>query len=353
MNKKDTIHCAVIGCGAIGDTHIQGFHKHPQARVTAVADVSAERARELASKHKIKRIFTDYRELLDQPDIQAVCIGLPNHLHAPVALEALCAHKHVLLEKPMALTVAEGEQIVRTAREKKLTFMVGQNFRFLPPIQRIKAAIERGELGQLYHARAMHLRRAGIPRIGSWFTQKKLSGGGALLDIGVHFLDASLHLLGNFDPVSVTGITHARFGPRGLGDGNWGKSEIDPTKPFDVDDYAAAFIKFKDGMSLILEVAWATHGDGWSEDSIKVYGTDGSAVYPHPQIFKRNEKGPVALPLDEKSPLPYPDDKMVHFVDCILQRREPMVQPEQSLIVQKILNAIYDSAARGKEIVLA
>ena len=214
----------------------------------------------------------------------------------------------------------------------------------------IKAAIDRGELGELYHARAMHLRRAGIPRIGSWFTQKKLSGGGALLDIGVHFLDVSLYLLGNFEPVSVTGITHARFGPRGLGDGNWGKSEIDPSKPFDVDDYAAAFIKLKGGASLILEVAWATHGDGWSEDSIKVYGTDGGAVYPNVQLFKRDSSGPKTIAFDEKYPLPLTEDKMVHFVDCVLGGKKPLVRPEQSLAVQKILNAIYESAKSGREI---
>ena len=158
----------------------------------------------------------------------------PNYLHARVALDALRAGKHVMLDKPMATNARDGAKLVAEAKKRGLLFMVGQNLRFTPEVQTAKHILEKGTLGDVYHARTSWNRRAGIPRIGSWFTQKRYAGGGCTYDIGVHALDRCLYLMGEFDAAAVSGQTFAKFGPRGLGNGDWGKSEIDRNARFDV-----------------------------------------------------------------------------------------------------------------------
>ena len=221
----DKLRCAVIGAGGIGLDHLHSLVTCHRAAAVALAETNPQRAREAATRHNIPRSYADYRELLDQPDIDAVTIALPTHLHAPVALEALKARKHVLLEKPMAMNAREAAKIIDTAKQMKRTLMVAQHLRFNKHTQFARSLIERGDLGEIYHTRGFWLRRAGIPRIGSWFTQKQYSGGGALADLGVHVIDAGLHLMREFDVTAVSCRTHARFGPRGLGEMDWGKSE--------------------------------------------------------------------------------------------------------------------------------
>ena len=254
---SERLRCAVIGTGGIGLEHLKSLLQCPRAASVAVSETNPKRAKEAADRYKIPRIYSDYHELLEQPDIDAVTIALPNHLHAEVALEAIKARKHVLIEKPMAIHSKDAAKVVEAAKKARVTAMVGQDFRFLRHTQMAKVAIERGDLGEIYHARCFWLRRSGIPRIGSWFTQKGSSGGGCLIDIGVHLLDLCFHLVGSFDVVSVAAHTHARFGPRGQGDGDWGRSEVDPRRIFDVEDFGVALLKMKGGRTVILETAWA------------------------------------------------------------------------------------------------
>jgi predicted dehydrogenase len=346
---ETTLKCAVIGAGAIGLHHIEGFKKHPRAEVVAVAEVSPQRRQEAAEKHKIPKAVEDYKVLLSDKSIDAVSIALPNYLHAQVAVEAIKAGKHLMLDKPMATSAKEGQLIIDAWKEKKVVFMIGQNFRFNRETQMVKEYVKNGELGDIYHARAHWLRRSGIPRIGSWFTQKKFAGGGCCYDIGVHFLDCALHLMGNFDAESVSGQVQAKFGPRGLGDGSWGKGEIDPNKPFDVEDLAAAFIKLKGGKTVMLEVSWALQADGGRDNGIDIYGTEGGASLYPAKIFKVKGQNYETITPDFKK-LPVPDDRMVHFVDCVLDGVPPLVKPEESLKVQKILDAIYESSSSGREV---
>lgn len=347
---KKRLRFGVIGAGQIGLHHMEALRRCDRTELVAVAESNRERLDEAAERHRIAAKYADYRSLLKRNDIDAVSIALPNHLHAPVALAALRAGKHVHLEKPMALNARQAARVIAAAKRARRLLMVGQNMRFTSDAQMLKLLIERGALGEVYHARAWWIRRAGIPRIGSWFTQKKFAGGGALLDIGVHVLDLALHLMDNFQPVAVSGITHARFGPRGLGSGGWGMSEVDKKVVFDVDDYAAALIKLKGGKSVILEVAWAAHLPEPSH-GVQLFGTNGGgSVFPA-QIYRRSG-GTAAYEVltPESMKLPCPEERLHHFVDCVLDRKKPMVAPEQSLAVQKILDAIYKSAATGREV---
>jgi len=346
----ERLRCAVIGTGAIGLDHLNTLLHCPRATAVAVADTNPDRLKEATDRYKLGRGYTDYHDLLDQPDIDAVTVAVPNYLHAKVAIDALHARKHVLLEKPMAMNAKEAAKIIEAARKMKRTLMVAQSFRFNRQTQMAKSMIERGELGEIYHARCFWLRRSGIPRIGSWFTRKQFSGGGSTVDIGVHMLDACLYLLEEFDVKSVTAQTFTRFGPRGLGEMDWGRSEIDSRKTFDVEDSSVAMLRLKSGRTILFESSWAGHhAPEAREYGVDLLGTTaGLSVYPA-RLFR---PGPAGL---ETVNLTFPvqhhgDDRIQHFVSCALDGKKPAVTPEQSLKLQELLDAIYASAASGREV---
>lgn len=348
MGEK--LRCGVIGTGGIGLDHLHSLTAYPRASAVAIAETNAQRAREASERFKISRSYSDYHDLLEQPDIDAVTIAVPNHLHASVAIEALKARKHVLLEKPMATHARDAARIVETAKRMRCTLMVAQNFRFNRHTQAARQFIDRGDLGEVYHARCFWLRRNGIPRIGSWFTQKQFAGGGCVCDLGVHFLDACLHLMKEFDVVSVSGQTHSKLGPRGLGEMNWGRSEVDPRRPFDVEDFGVALLKLKSGRSVVLEVSWAAFlpEDG-REYGIDLLGTNGGlSLYPA-RLFRNSPDGYQTVHLSSIKSL-HTEDRVQHFVSCVLEGKKPLVTLEESLAVQGILDAIYTSAATGKEV---
>lgn len=346
---KDLFNIAVIGAGAIGHDHITSFKQHPSARVVALAEVSPQRGREAADQHGIPTLVTDYKLLLKRPDIDVISIALPNYLHATVALAALKAGKNVMLDKPMATSAADAAKLVAEARKQGVLFMVGQNMRFTAECQTAKQLIAQNALGDVYHAKTAWTRRSGIPRIGSWFTQKKFAGGGVTYDIGVHALDRCLYLMGEFDAVAVSGKTYSQFGPRGQGDGNWGKGEIDPKKPFDVDDLAIALIKLKSGRTVLLEASWAAHQPQPDFNGTQLFGTEGGLLFPPLQLFRKGEHGYSSELVTLLPPL-VNTNRMVHFVDVLLGKAEAFVKPAESLAVQKILDAIYLSSKSGKEV---
>ena len=346
----DRLRCAVIGTGAIGLDHLINLASCPRAASVAIAESHPQRAKEASERFRISRSYSDYRELLDQPDIDAVIVAVPNHLHAAVAIEALESRKHVLLEKPMATNAKDALKIVETAKKMKRLVMVAQNFRFNRHTQMARTIIERGDLGEVYHARGFWMRRSGIPRIGSWFTQKEFAGGGCTYDIGVHILDSCLHLMRDFDVVSVSAQTHSKFGPRGLGEMDWGRSEIDPKKPFNVEDFSVALLKTKSGKSILLEVGWAAiiPTDG-REYGIDLLGTQaGISLFPA-RLLRNGPDGFETVHLHVRQP-PYTENRLHHFVNCILDSKKPIVPIDESVRTQQVLDAIYASAASGKEV---
>lgn len=346
----DKLRCAVIGAGGIGLDHLHSLTTCHRAVAVAIAETNPQRAREASARHNIPRSYADYRELLEQPDIDAVTIALPNHLHAPVAIEALKARKHVLLEKPMATSAKDAGKILDVAKSMKRTLMVAQNFRFDRHTQMARQSIERGDLGEIYHARCFWLRRAGIPRIGSWFTQKKLAGGGCLCDLGVHLLDTCLHLMKEFEVTAVSAQTYAKFGPRGLGEMDWGRSEIDPKRPFDVEDYGVALMRLKSGRTISMEVGWACFQNQQAREyGIDLFGTAaGFSLYPA-RLFRNTIEGQEILTFNSAR-VPHPEDRIHHFVNCVLDGKKLLVPPEESLKVQQALDALYASTASGKEV---
>jgi predicted dehydrogenase len=212
--------------------------------------------------------------------------------------------------------------------------------------------IAAGAIGRPYHGKTAISIRRGIPRIGSWFTQRKYAGGGCLYDIGVHALDRGLFLMDDFDAAAVSGQTHARLGPRGLGNGGWGRSEIDPRKPFDVDELAVALVRLRSGRTMLLEVSWAAWLTEPIVNSTQIFGTEGGISVPPLKLVRPTKDGHAVEDVDP-APALADTNRMVHFVDCLLGKAKALVKPEESLAVQRILDAIYRSAASGREVRLA
>ncbi len=346
----DKLRCGVIGIGAVGLEHLHSLIACPRAAAVAIAENHPQRGRDASERFKIPRSYVDFRELLEQPDLDAAIISTPNHLHASMAIEALNARKHVLLETPLAMNLKEALKIAEAAKKMKRTVMVAQTYRFHRQTQLAKMLIERGDLGEVYHARCFWFRRNGIPRIGSWFTQKKFSGGGCTSDMGLHLLDTCLHLLKDFEVSSVMGQTHGKFGARGLGECDWGKSEVDPKRPFDVDDFSVAMLRMRSGKTVLMEAGWA----GFASTDGREYGMDllgttaGLSLYPA-RLLRNCPDGLETVQL-QSAKSPYSEDRVHHFVSCVLDGKKPIVPLEESLKVQEILDAIYLSSASGKEV---
>lgn len=345
------IRVGMIGAGAIAASHCTGVNHHPNARVVAVADASRERAEAVQEQCGIDKVYTDWAKLVADPEIDAVCIALPNYLHAPVSIAALKAGKHVLLDKPFALDQKEAKACIAAAKKAKRVFSVGMNQRFTREAQTIRALVRRGELGEIYHAKAFWNRRTGSPKFGTWFCNKKLAGGGCLLDIGVHVLDLALSLMDNFEPVCVQGVSYSKLGPRGIGEGGWGKSDREKLA-FDVDDLSAAMIRMKNGASVLLEVSWIRHQAEGDRHNVELFGTEaGASVWPTRLFRFGKEKGEYEVVEPQNVQMAYPHcDRMKNWIDSILGKEAIECTLEQSLAVQKILDAIYASAKSGREV---
>jgi predicted dehydrogenase len=337
---------AVIGLG-MGRGHIRDYLQNPRAELVALCDQDTTRLATVAKEFGITTTFTDYHDLLTLEGLDAVSIALPNFLHAPITIDCLQAGKHVLCEKPLALNAREAEQMVATARANGLTLMVNFNYRFDPAAWFIHNAVKAGELGDIYFARTGWHRNRGIPGWGGWFTTKKLSGGGGLIDLGVHRLDLALWYMGYPNPVSVSGATYSVLGKAlAARDG----------KTFDVDDLATGFIRFENGATLVVEASWASNSEKREEMFTTLYGTRGGASLRNvgegyefeSRLFV--ELGGSLSEVRPKTAVTGLENVRSHFVRSVLDGTEPISPGEQGLVLMRVLDALYASAERGHEV---
>ncbi|MCX7044058.1 MAG: Gfo/Idh/MocA family oxidoreductase [Candidatus Sumerlaeota bacterium] len=341
----------VIGCGAISSDHALSINKHPQAKTVAVCDIHEGRAKALQAKCGATKIYRAIKDILADPELDAVGIALPNYLHASTAIAALQAGKHVLLDKPFCLNYAEAAKVAAAAKKARKVFMLGMTMRYRQSSQVIRELVKRGDLGDIYHGKACWLRRTGTPRMRTWFCRKDMAGGGCTLDIGVHMLDLCLFLMDNFEPVAVSGKTYTKFGNRGLGEGGWGYSDRGEDV-FDVDDFATAFIKMKNGATVSLDVSWVAHQAEANRNDVQLFGDAGGAMAWEAQLFRFGKKKgeyEVIKPSGVKIPMPH-CNRHVNWIDAILGLDKPLTTIKQSLVIQKILDAVYLSSKTGKEV---
>jgi len=338
---------AIIGTGGIARyAHVPGYRALDDVEIVAACDIAPGRAREFADEFDIPRAYTDHQEMLSSETLDAVSVCTPNVAHRQPTIDALNAGLDVLCEKPIAMNLSEGRDMVEAARRAGKLLQIGLHFRFAPATQTLKRFVDAGELGDIYYGEATYLRRRGIPNWGV-FTHKDLQGGGALIDIGVHVLDHTLWLMGNPKPVSVTGMTYAAFGHRiDVAPPSWGA--WDPAK-FDVDDMGVSLVRFENGATLILRASWAAHIEK-TVDEMRILGTHGGAFMKPLSVFQ--DKHGVMVDITPKElPTFDPHHKEVeHFVACVRGESECIVVPEQVLDVQSILDAIYESSDTGHEV---
>lgn len=340
----------VIGVGGIARTHMPGWEASPYTEVVAGADVSEDMLKEWGKQFGIKRLTTDSSELINDPDIDIIDICTPNAYHAPLAIAALNAGKHVLCEKPLAPTPQEIRQMIAARDASGKLLMTAQHFRFRGSSRAMKAEIDAGALGDVYHARAWMLRRAAAPtRPG--FVMKKHSGGGPCIDIGVHILDLTLWLMGNPKPVAVTGVARAELAHQEGAFSVWG-GPIPPE--FDVEDFAAAFVRFENGATLVLEVSWLLHHDTKGEDmQMWLYGTRGGCHWPKCEFYSANYQTRQlynrTLQLTGDALEPHAQE-CVEFAQAIVDGAPSPVPAEQSLQVMTILDGVYRSQVVGGEV---
>ncbi len=334
----------VIGLG-IGRAHLRGYVKSPDARILAVCDINGERTAAAAQEFGAPQVFSDHKEMLKLDGLEAVSVCLPNYLHAAVTLDCLRAGKHVLVEKPLAMNAREGERMVQAAREARRLLMTALNMRFRGDVGVLRRYVEEGELGRIYCAKAGWLRRSGIPR--GWFGIHKMSGGGPLIDLGVHILDLAWYLMGRPAPLRASGVTYSEIGVRGGGRGGYGKG--DGGGAFDVEDLALALVRFDGGQSIQLEVSWASHIE-CDRIFLDLYGTrGGAALEPALRLFTDRHGAHVDMtPASPK--VSGHEMEVLHFLDCILGRAELIAPGDDGLVVQRMLDAIYRSAKLGKEV---
>ncbi len=343
----------VVGIGGMGrNTHLPAFGAMPDVEVAAVCDVNPAKM-DIEGLENVQK-YTDYKRMVDEADIDAVDICTPNYLHSPIAVYALNGGKHVFCEKPDAVSLAERKKMSEAERKSGKTLMVMRNNRHLPTTEYLKTLIDSGECGKFYTGRCGWIRRRGIPGKGGWFTTKEKSGGGPLIDLGVHMLDLAVYLMGDPRAVSVSGNTYRKFADAAdISDSvHSAFGEKMENGVFDVEDLATGFVRFDNGATLQLEFSWASNiekekrfvelrgekcGFTWQDETLKIFTEKNGQL------------------VDEDVKAPFGDGhraNLRHFVDVVLHGAKSDFSSCQGENMVAIIEAIYKSAAAGKEILL-
>jgi len=347
-----TLKVGVIGVGGIARTHMPGWEASPHAEVVAGSDISEAALQAWGSQWGVTRLVTDSAELIDDPEIDIIDVCTPNNYHAPLSIAALNAGKHVICEKPLAPTPAAIQEMIAARDASGKLLMTAQHFRFRGSCKAMKAEIDGGALGDIYHARSWLLRRAAAPtRPG--FILKEHSSGGPCIDIGVHILDLTLWLMGNPKPAAVTGVARAEIAHQPGAFSVWGGPI--PAE-FDVEDFAAAFVRFENGATLVLEVSWLLHHDTQGDDmQMWLYGTKGGSHWPKCEIYTSNYETQQlynrSLQITRDALEPHAQE-CLEFAQAVVDGAPSPVPAEQSMQVMTILDGIYRSQKAGGEIQL-
>lgn len=347
------LNVGVIGVGGIARVHMPGWAASPHAQVVAGADLSSDALSKWAKEHDVAvaRCYGKPDDLLADPDVDIVDICTPSMYHAPLAIAALNAGKHVICEKPLAPTPKEILQMIDARDRSGKLLMTAQHQRFEGAAMALKKEVDDGFLGEVYYARAWILRRTQMP-VGPGFVYKKNSGGGPCIDVGVHALDRALWLMGNPLPVRVTGVfgTHLARQPGAFSD--WGGNVPADT---DVEDFAAGFIRFDNGAALSLECSWLMHHPT-NEEKLWLYGTQGGATLPDATLYRsdneKKQRYDITLTKRDQPHKPHALECM-EFAKAIVEGRPSPVPPEESLSVQRILAGLYESGSTGREVELS
>lgn len=351
MSSKTRI--GIIGFGGIANAHVDAYKQIENCEVIAACDIDKDRLKEKGDKYGITSLYADYNDLLADKDVEAVSVCVGNALHCETAVAAAKAGKHVLLEKPMAMNADEGKQITDAAKQAGVVGQMAMCWRHQAETALIKKYVDNGTFGNIYHIRAVTVRRRGIPGLGGWFTTKSASGGGPLIDIGVHWFDRAMYLAGLWQPTAVSAMNYAKFGPR-MKDYRYvrmwaGPPRLDGT--YDVEDYSTGLVRFGTKATMEFEMAWACNGP--DEMYLDLLGDKGGVRLVEGQpvtILTEDDQRPVDLTLQyDNSTNRFVGQAKTFVAAC--RGEGPNVAPfEQGLTVMRMMDTIYASAEAGKEL---
>lgn len=336
----------VIGVG-MGRHHVKEFQKHPNCEVVALADIDKARLSQMSKELEVETTYLSAEKMLEKESLDVCSVVTPNKFHCPLSIAALEAGCHVLCDKPPAMNAEEARLMADAAKAADRRLMINFSFRFAPPSWFLKKQVDQGVLGQVYFGRTSWLRRRGLPGFGGWFGQKAVSGGGPLIDLGVHRLDFALWLMGFPKPVWAMGATYNHIGRA---------RARQQKKAFDVEDLAVGMIKFENGAVLELEASWAGNIKERELMETRILGTEGGLLHRNldegyrfdAEVFF--EKDGQQCDLRPHDPIPSPGSAMTHFADCILNDEPHTATGEEGVMVMQILDAVYESANKGEPV---
>ncbi|MBM7573455.1 Gfo/Idh/MocA family protein [Aquibacillus albus] len=346
----------VIGTGSISDMHFKSYQNNQHTTLYGVYDFEADRAMEKANKYSIKKIYKDLDEVFGDENIDAVSICTWNNTHAELTIKALEADKHVLVEKPLSLTVEEAVRVEEVANRTNKVVQVGFVRRFGTNTQVLKTFIDEGKLGQIYYAKASCLRRLGNP--GGWFADKERSGGGPLIDLGVHIIDICWYLMGRPKVKSILGNTYKQLGNRSnINNLSFYKAADYDKDKNTVEDLANALITFENGASLMVDVSFTLHAKE-DEMGVKLFGTKGGAEL-EPNLAIVTEEYDTIINLQPQIDyLSFDFDNAFQgeinsFVESCLFDKKSAAPIEDGVELMKILCGIYESAEKECEVLFS
>jgi predicted dehydrogenase len=350
----------VIGLGFAGTTALDAFRSLPGVRVVALAGQEPIRLAELGASRQVPDTYHDWEDLVARDDLDIVSIGVPNHLHHPIALAALGSGKHVFCEKPLAPTGALAQDMVDAAMRNDRVLEIAFNHRRRADVQYLRRYLNEHDIGRVYHARASWRRRTGIPGIGSWFTNKAMAGGGPMIDLGPHVLDIALHLLGEPRVTRVSAVTYGELGRQGRG-GRSGTTTTGGTRTFEVEDFASALLRLDTGGSIHLETSWASYSADDEDIAVELLGSTGGT-----RLFVRNYAtedtirlysdiagAPAVTVPDVRVPAGHHRAVIEEFVATVRSGRFADAYGQYALHRARVLDAVYESARTNQEVEVA
>ncbi|MBO4894595.1 MAG: Gfo/Idh/MocA family oxidoreductase [Clostridia bacterium] len=354
MSEK--VNVAVIGCGSIANcAHIPAYLKLPDVNIKYFCDIIPERADAAVEKYGCGKAVYDYHEILGDPELEAVSVCTHNDFHSIIAIDFMKAGKHVLSEKPAARILSEALEMQKVAHETGKILNIGVCNRFGTQVNNVKKLIDEGALGEVYHVYASFRAHRSIPGIGGDFTRKAASGGGALIDWGVHYLDLILYCCGEPKPLTASGEAFCKLG-KDIKDyvytSMWAEDTADKNGVYDVDDSVVGIIR-TDGPVISFNGAWAQN-IGVSETYIDFMGTKGGIRlnYCGDFTYYSTKDGMLTSMQTESRHNNFYDEEIKSFINCVKTGEHNQAYIDYAIETSKIMQAIYDSSDSHKEIVI-
>ena len=344
----------IIGTGGISRQHTEGYKALDNVEVVACCDIDGEKVKKYAEKYGIPHTYTDCREMMKNEKLDFVSVTTWNSAHCECTVTALRGGANVICEKPMAMNAEEAAEMMRVAKEEGKLLQVGFVRRFGNDVAVFDAFNNTGIFGDIYYAKATYLRRCGFP--GGWFGDKEYSGGGALIDLGVHVIDLVRYLAGNPKPVSVYGASYDNLGPdRAKGAEQAWSARHDPRFKYDVEDFASALIRYDNGLTVSVETSFNLNCKSDS-GRVELFGTKGGAVIS-PEFEIYTDIGGRFVNILPSAEVKFDFSGAFHaeikgFVDAATGKAPCIAPAEDGVEMMKILDGIYRSARTGHEVIL-